>query len=65
VRVSIRISPRYASRAPLADEAFLASNEFERQGFGAVSMSAGFSAEGLDGLRRWDDDLLPTNEGVG
>ena len=36
----------------------IVAGEFERQGFGVVSLHPEFSAAGLDGLRRWSDDLL-------
>ena len=52
-------TPENADLYRVIDE--IVADEFERQGFDVVSMSSEFSAEGLDGLRRWDDDRLHPN----
>lgn len=52
-------TPENADLYRVIDE--IVAGEFERQGFGAVRMFSEFSADGLDGLRRWDDDLLHPN----
>ncbi len=48
-----------AENADLYGAAYaIVAGEFERQGFGVVSLHPEFSAAGLDALRRWSDDLL-------